>query len=130
MLQREDRLQQIVKLVGPDVLPDSQRLVLFIAEIFKDGFLAQSAFDEKDMFCTPERQVALLRTMLLLYHRGRDLIEAGVSLAKIRSLPSLPQLLRAKSAFGNDELSKLVELEKRLGEELDTLANETPQVPK
>ena len=39
LLQREDRLQQIVKLVGPDVLPDSQRLILFIAEIFKDGFL-------------------------------------------------------------------------------------------
>ena len=127
LLQREDRLQQIVKLVGPDVLPDSQRLILFIAEIFKDGFLTQSAFDEKDMYCSPERQVALLRTILTLYRRGRDLIQAGAPLARIRGLPSVPRLLRAKSAFGNDELDKFAELEKRFGEELDALAKEFPQ---
>ena len=127
LLQREDRLQQIVKLVGPDVLPDSQRLILFIAEILKDGFLTQSAFDEKDMFCSPERQVALLRTMLTLYRRGRDLIQAGAPLAKIRGLPGVPQLLRAKSAFGNDEMDKFAELEKSIGEELDALAKEFPQ---
>jgi len=126
LLQREDRLQQIVKLVGPDVLPDSQRLILFIAEIFKDGFLTQSAFDEKDMFCTPERQMALLRTILMLYHRGRDLIQAGTPLAKIRNLPGVPRLLRAKSAFGNDELDALADLGKRLGDELDALAKEFP----
>lgn len=127
LLQREDRLQQIVKLVGPDVLPDSQKLILFIAEIFKDGFLTQSAFDEKDMFCSPERQVALLRMILTLYRRGQELIQAGAPLAKIRGLPSVPQLMRAKSAFGNDEMNKLAELEKRLGEELDALAKEFPQ---
>ena len=60
LLQREDRLQQIVRLVGPDVLPESQRLILFVAEIVKDGFLALSAFDEKDAYCAPARQVALL----------------------------------------------------------------------
>jgi V/A-type H+-transporting ATPase subunit A len=124
LLQREDRLQQIAKLVGPDVLPDSQKLILFIAEIFKDGFLTQSAFDEKDMFCSPERQVALLRIILAFYRRGRDLIQAGAPLAKIRSLPSVPQVMRAKSTFGNDEMNKLAELEKRLGEELDALAKE------
>ena len=71
LLQREDRLQQIVNLVGPDTLPDSQRLILFIAEIFKDGFLSQSAFDETDMYCSPERQVVLLRIILIL-RRSRD----------------------------------------------------------
>jgi ferredoxin len=74
---REDRLQQIVKLVGPDVLPDSQRLILFIAELFKDGFLTQSAYDEVDSYCTPERQVALLRIILTLYRRARVAIQAA-----------------------------------------------------
>lgn len=124
LLQREERLQQIVKLVGPDVLPDSQRLILFIAEIFKYGFLTQSAFDEKDMYCTPERQVALLRIILMVYRRGRDLIQAGTPLARIRNLGSMPQLLRAKSAYGNDELDKLADLEKRLAGELDALDKE------
>ncbi|HEU6446941.1 MAG TPA: V-type ATP synthase subunit A [Verrucomicrobiae bacterium] len=127
LLQREDRLQQIVKLVGPDVLPDSQKLILFIAEIFKDGFLTQSAFDEKDQFCAPERQVVLLRMILMLHRHGQELIQAGVPLAKIRSLPSVPQLMRAKSVFSNDEIDGLAELEKRLDEELDALAKEFPQ---
>ena len=124
LLQREERLQQIVKLVGPDVLPDAQRLILFIAEIMKDGFLAQSAFDEKDMFCTPARQVALLRIILALYRKGRDLIQAGVPLARLRGLACVPQVVRAKSAFGNDEPEKLAELERRVTEELEALAKE------
>ena len=127
LLQREERLQQIVKLVGPDVLPDSQKLILFIAEIFKDGFLTQSAFDAKDMFCSPERQVALLRMILTLYRRGRDLIQAGAPLAKIRALPGAAQVMRAKSTFGNDQMDQLAELAKRLGEELDALAKEIPR---
>lgn len=122
LLQREERLQQIVKLVGPDVLPPAQRLILFIAELLKDGFLAQSAFDEKDTYCAPARQVALLRLILGLYRRARDLLQAGVSLERIRGMSSVPHLLRAKSAFGNDELEALAELGRRVQEELDHLS--------
>jgi len=122
LLQREDRLQQIVKLVGPDALPDTQRLILFIAEIFKDGFLAQNAFDENDMFCPPARQVALLRIILTLYRRGRDLIQSGTPLARLRGLACVPLVMRAKSDVGT--AGKLAELEKRVGEELDSLAKE------
>ncbi len=126
LLQREERLQQIVKLVGPDVLPDAQRLILFVAEIIKDGFLAQSAFDEKDMYCTPERQMALLRLIMRLYRKGRDLIQAGVPLSRLRDLPCIPQLVRAKGAFGNTEMDQMKSLEKRLLNELEAL---TPGVP-
>jgi V/A-type H+-transporting ATPase subunit A len=121
LLQREDRLQQIVKLVGPDVLPDTQRLILFIAEIMKDGFLAQSAFEENDMYCTPERQVALLRIILTLYRKGRDLIQEGVPLADIRSMACVSQVLRAKTALGNGELDKLAELDQAVRDELEGL---------
>ncbi|HEV2435820.1 MAG TPA: V-type ATP synthase subunit A [Verrucomicrobiae bacterium] len=124
LLQREERLQQIVKLVGSDVLPDTQRLILFIAEIMKDGFLAQSAFDENDMYCTPERQITLLRIILTLYRRGRDLIRMSVPLARLRELTCVPQVMRAKSTIGNHERDKLAELEKRVSEELDALAKE------
>jgi len=124
LLQREDRLQQIVKLVGPDVLPDSQRLILFIAEIMKDGFLAQGAFDENDMYCTPERQVSLLRVILSLYRRGRDLIQGGVPLTRIRSLGCVPQILRAKTAFSNTDIEKMTELAKKVLDETEMLAKE------
>ena len=125
LLQREDRLQQIVKLVGPDVLPETQRWILFVAQILKDGFLTQSAYDEKDMYCTPERQIALLRIMLTLYRKGRELIEAGVPLASVEGLSCVSQVLRAKSAYGNTELDRMTELERRVLEELETLAKES-----
>jgi len=124
LLQREERLQQIVKLVGPDVLPEVQRLILFVAEIIKDGFLAQSAFDENDMYCTPERQVTLLRIIMTLYRKARELIEAGVPLSKVRALASIPPLLRAKAAFGKTETLKVTALERRIEEELEALGRE------
>jgi V/A-type H+-transporting ATPase subunit A len=124
VLQREERLQQIVKLVGPDVLPDSQRLILFLAEILKNGFLTQSAFDEKDMYCSPERQMAILRMILTLYRRGSDLIQAGAPLVKLQQLPCIQQIVRAKSSFGNDELEAIGTLETEMNSELDALAKE------
>jgi V/A-type H+-transporting ATPase subunit A len=124
LLQREDRLQQIVKLVGPDVLPDSQRLILFIAEILKDGFLAQSAFDENDMYCSPEKQVALLRLILTLYRKGRDLIQGGVPLAMIRGMECVAEVLRAKAALSNKELDKLAQLEEKMLDETEGLAQQ------
>ena len=119
VLQREERLQQIVKLVGPDVLPDTQRLILFVAEMLKDGFLAQSAFDEKDMYCSPGRQVALLRIILTLYRRGREAIQAGAPLAELRGLAVVPEIVRAKSTYGNDEAEALQAFESRVNEALD-----------
>jgi V/A-type H+/Na+-transporting ATPase subunit A len=121
LLQREERLQQIVRLVGSDALPDAQRLILFVAEILKDGFLAQNAFDEKDMYCTPERQAALLQIIVSLYRRCQNLVQAGVPLERIRECSSLPRLLRAKSTWGNDELDKLTGLSADIERELAAL---------
>jgi len=119
VLQREERLQQIVKLVGPDVLPDTQRLILLVAEMLKGAFLTQSAFDEKDMYCLPVRQVALLRIVMTLYRRGREMIQAGAPLAELRGLPALAEIMRAKSTYGNDEIDALRDFESRVNEALD-----------
>ena len=100
LLQREDRLQQIVKLVGPDVLARSPASDPFHCRDPQGRFPAQSAFDEKDMYCTPERQIALLRIMLTLYRKGRELIEAGVPLARVRGI-----VLRAASPARQVRLS-------------------------
>ena len=124
VLQREDRLQQIVKLVGPDVLPDSQRMILFVADILKNGFLTQSAFDEKDMYCSPERQMAILRMIMTLYRRGSDLIQSGAPLVKLQQLGCIQKIVRAKSSFGNDELVAISALEAEMTGELDALAKE------
>lgn len=122
ILQREERLQQIVRLVGPDVLPETERWVLLVAELLKEGFLTQSAFDAKDTYCAPERQIALLRLLLQLHHSGRDLLAHGVPLATLRALPILDRVVRAKTEHGNAELGALAQLAAELEQALGSLA--------
>jgi len=121
LLQRDARLQQIVKLVGPDVLPDTQRIILFVAELIKNGFLQQSAFDDVDMFCVPAKQIALLQLFLLVYTRGRRIIEAGAPLRDLRDLPVIGDLVRARSVIPNDDPQALAGLAASLNAALDEL---------
>lgn len=114
LLQREDRLQQIVRLVGPDALPEEQRWILFAVDLLRDGFLTQSALDERDSYCSPERQMALLRLIMRTYHRGLTLMRAGVSRESIEGSPLMIKVLRAKTTFGNDELAGIVDLEREI----------------
>ena len=117
VLQREEHLQQIVRLVGSDALPEAQRWLLFVAEIIKEGFLTQSAFDPKDMYCSPQRQSALLRLILDLNRHGQKLLQIGISGSEIRNMSCISQIIRAKSDFGNSEVEQLTRLSVRLQEE-------------
>ncbi len=121
LLQREAKLQQIVKLVGPDALPDSQRLVLFVADMLKNGFLQQNAFDEIDMYCPPGKQIALLQIMMTIYRRGRTIIEKGAPLLRLRDLPSMQGVIRAKTTIPNDDTAGMEQLATRVNQEMDEL---------
>jgi len=124
ILQQEDRLQQIVKLVGPDVLPDTQRLVLLTAEIIKNGFLQQNAFDEIDMYSNPRKQLYLLRAIIEFHKRCRSLIEKGAPLARIRELGTAKSLVRAKSRIPNDDEAAFDRMMDELENELAELERE------
>jgi V/A-type H+-transporting ATPase subunit A len=121
LLQREDRLQQIVKLVGPDALPDAQRLVLLTTELLRNGFLQQNSFDTVDMYASPGKQVAMLRLFLHFHRRARTIIARGAPIHKLRDLPALDALRRAKSTIANDALEGFEELTSRLDQELNRL---------
>jgi len=121
ILQREDRLQQIVKLVGPDVLPDTQRLILVVAEMIKNGFLQQNAFDEIDMYCSPEKQAALMRLIVEFYERARRAIERGAPLMRVRELPCMNELVRARSVVPNDRPEDLAAIGQRMRQQFDEL---------
>ena len=103
LLQKEVRLQQVVKLVGPDALPDSQRFIIEICSLFKNGFLQQNAFDDIDKFSTMDKQKAMLNLILQYYKRGADAIKKGIPLSKIRKMPVASELVKMKLTIANGD---------------------------
>ncbi|NLF94137.1 MAG: V-type ATP synthase subunit A, partial [Oligosphaeraceae bacterium] len=121
ILQEEVNLQRIAKLVGPDALPEHQRLVLLAAEIIKNAFLQQNSFDQIDMYCSPRKQLWMLRLLVQFITRARSIIKMGGTLADIYALPGLERLNRMKSEVGNDDTAAMSRLEQELNAALDAL---------
>jgi V/A-type H+-transporting ATPase subunit A len=128
LLRKEQRLSEIVRLIGPDALPDDQRLVLAAAEIIKDGFLQQNSFDEADMYCAPAKQVRLLELIMAFFEKAQVCIKLGAPLIKISSLaggdspdPLTERLSRLKGDIKNEETEKLSEFEHDMRSALDSL---------
>jgi V/A-type H+-transporting ATPase subunit A len=114
LLQKEVRLQQIVKLVGPDALPDSQNFILEVCNLFKNAFLQQNAFDKIDRYCTIEKQVKMLSVILTYWHRGNEAITKGVPLVKLRRLKVVQEISRIKFTISNEDIDQIDKLELRL----------------
>jgi len=111
LLKQEQRLSEIVRLIGPDALPDEQKLILLTAQIIKDGFLQQNSFDEIDMYCVPEKQVRLLQLIMEFYERAHSCIGLGAPMTKIMETDLKEGISRLKSTVKNDEINKLIEFE-------------------
>ncbi|WP_415281247.1 V-type ATP synthase subunit A [Candidatus Nitrososphaera sp. FF02] len=114
ILQREDTLKEIVRLLGPEALPDEEKLVLEVARMIKIGILQQNSFDKIDTYCSPEKQVKLVKLMVKFFKEAQKALKAEVSLADIRAMPIIPQLLKAKFDIPEDQLAKLADLDKQL----------------
>ena len=121
LLKREQRLAEIVRLIGPDALPDNQRLVLLTADIIKNGFLQQNSFDEVDMYCVPAKQVRLLELVMEFYEKSGVCIKLGVPLFKITSLSIREGLSRLKSDVKNDDTEDFMNFEREMRAALDVL---------
>lgn len=121
LLKKEQRLEQIVRLIGPDALPDSERLVLTVADMIKNGFLQQSAFDAVDVYSLPEKQIQILVLMMAFYERALAVIRQGAPIAKITALPVREEIVRIKSTVPNDKLEMVNEIEGHLDAQMGEL---------
>jgi V/A-type H+/Na+-transporting ATPase subunit A len=117
ILQKEDTLKEIVRLLGPEALPDEEKLVLEVARMIKIGILQQNSFDKIDTYCSPQKQLKLVRLMVKFYKEAQKALKEGKSLADIRAMPIITSLLKAKFEIPDDQLSRLDELERRMSEE-------------
>ena len=121
LLKREQRLQQIVRLIGPDALPDTERLILVVSEMIKNGFLQQNAFDDIDVFSVPEKQILILELMIQFYKRSLSVIKQGAPLMKITNLPVKEEIVRIKTSVANDKITEISTVESHLEEQLGSL---------
>ena len=121
LLKKEQRLTEIVRLIGPDALPDDQRLVLVSAEIVKNGFLQQNSYDEIDMYCVPSKQVRILELIMEFHTRALACIKMGAPLYKITSLDIRERLSRLKSEVENDDMDALAAYEREMRQDLEEL---------
>jgi V/A-type H+-transporting ATPase subunit A len=121
LLHREVRLQQVVKLVGPDALPDTQRFVLEVCTLFKNAFLQQNAYDKIDTFSTIEKQAKMLHIIVTFWKRGSEAIKKGAILAKLRKMKVYQDIIKMKFSIPNDDLSGLDKIEARLERSMDQM---------
>ena len=113
-MKNENRLQQIVRLIGPDALPDAERLVLRTADMIKNGFLQQNAFDDIDKYCSTDKQIAILELIMEFYNRALACIKAGSPLTQVTSLPVCDEIVRIKMVYKNEEMDKIAEVKNHL----------------
>ncbi len=111
VLQREDTLKEIVRLLGPEALPDEEKIILEVARMIKIGLLQQNSFDEVDTYCSPEKQFKLLKLLVDFYNRGQQALKEGAALADIRAMPIVGSILKARMDIKDDEIAKLDQLD-------------------
>ncbi len=124
ILNEESRLDQVVKLVGADALPDEQRLTLETSRLLREGFLQQNALDDIDTYCSIQKQIQMLDLILYFHKRAKHLVQHGTMILSIQALPVLNTLIRMKTLFSNDQLEKLIDIRKDLDQQMDQLEQE------
>jgi len=96
LLQQEAELEEIVRLVGPEALPDRDKLLLLAAKMIREDFLMQSAYHDIDTYCLPARAHKMLKTIIKFYEIAQRELDSGVSISDIRSSPLVYRISRMK----------------------------------
>lgn len=116
ILTTENRLNEIVKLIGSDVLPDDQKLVLEIARVIRLGFLQQNAFHAEDTFVPMEKQLRMMEVILHLYDRCKALIDRNMPMALLRESNVFEKIIAIKYDVPNKEPERFEEYDEMIEE--------------
>ena len=122
ILLEDEKIQQVIRLVGEDVLPDDQRLLAYTAFLVKNGYLQQSAFGP-DSYSPPPKGFAILDMILHFYDRGLELVRQGVPISLIRESDAVEDITHLRE-FEADDTSSFDRARKRLDNHLDRVGAE------
>ncbi len=107
LLNEESELMEIVKLIGSDVHPDSQKLVLEIAKVVRLGFVQQNAYHVFDTYVPFQKQMKMMEIILYLYNKSKLLIDMNIPMSVLIKEPIFEKIISIKYNVGNDEPEKL-----------------------
>jgi len=121
LLQKEQRLQQIVKLIGADTLPNTQKLILETCLLFKNAFLQQNAFDDIDTYCSAKKQFLMFDAIIKFYNKSEELIREGIEISEIRESYVYQELARMKTRYTEKNLNELEKFINSIEDQLEQL---------
>ena len=121
LLNQETSLMEIVKLIGSDVLPDDQKLILEIARVIRLGFLQQNAFHKEDTCVPMQKQFLMMETILYLHERAQDLIAKGMPMSVLKEDKIFEKIIAIKYDVANNELEKFDDYRKAIDEFYDNV---------
>ena len=124
LLNEENELQEIAKVVGQDVLSDSKKLVLEISKCIREGFLQQNANSEIDTYVPLLKQYKMMKVIIDIYELANELIENGTPMSKIKQISFFSEYSKIKSEVSNIEMAKIDELEEKYINELNKIEEE------
>lgn len=124
ILEKENELLEIARVVGQDVLSDDKKLLLEVASSIRIGFLQQNSFNDIDTSVTIEKQFKMMETIILIYDRALKLINKGIPISEIKKTGLLEEYNELKYNVKNDEIEKIDEFDVRIKNRLKKLEDE------
>ncbi len=109
LLAEETKLLEIVKLIGSDVLPDEQKLIIQTGKVIREGFLQQNAFHPEDTFVPMLKQLKMMDVILYLYQKSKELIDDGRDIDTLLNTNIFEKVIKMKYDVKNDDLEKFSE---------------------
>jgi len=120
ILQQEAELEEIVRLVGPEALPEGDKLLLITSRMIREDFLQQSAYNEVDTYCTPAKAGLMLKTIMKFYELTQEMLNSGAGMESIRSSPMVYRISRMKDIPNEAFEQKVKELWSEMEQSLVT----------
>ncbi len=114
LLQEESKLMEIVKLIGADIMPEDQKLILEITKLVRLGFLQQNAFHDVDTYVPIMKQFKMMEIIMELYDKAKILVARGIPVSQLRKTGIFDELVKMKYTIDNEDFTPFDDFSKRI----------------
>lgn len=121
LLQREEELKEIVQLVGPDALPETEKVILEAARMLREDYLTQSALHPVDSYCDPSKSYRMLRVIVKFYENTRRSVSLGIPIRDVLKLSTYDEVARLKIVEHSKIKEVFDQVEKRIDDQFESL---------